>query len=36
MQNRRLFDDDWRGVEEPLNETDEYGKGIMVPATYRL
>ena len=36
MQNRRLFHDDWRGVEEPLNETDQYGNGIIVPATYRL
>ena len=36
MQNRRLFHDDWRGVEEPLNETDQYDNGIIVPATYRL
>ncbi len=36
MQNRRLFFDDDRGVEEPLNETDQYGNGISVPAKYRL
>jgi len=36
MQNRRLFKDDDRGVEEPLNETDAYGNGISVPAKYRL
>lgn len=36
MQNRRLFYDDWRGVEEPLNEVDAQGNGIFVPATYRL
>ena len=36
MQNRRLFHDDWRGVEEALNERDPDGQGIIVPATYRL
>ena len=36
MQNRRLFKDDGRGVEEALNETDSYGHGITVPAKYRL
>ena len=36
MQNRRLFRDDWRGVEEALNEMDAYWNGITVPATYRL
>ena len=36
MQNRRLYGDDGRGVEEPLNETDEFGNGITVPATYHL
>jgi len=37
MQNRRLFFDDDRGVEEPLNETDSTtGQGISVPAKYRL
>ena len=36
MQNRRLFFDDDRGVEEALNETDSFGNGITVPATYHL
>lgn len=36
MQNRRLFKDDGRGVEEALNEVDQYGNGISVPARYRL
>lgn len=36
MQNRRLFEDDWRGVEENLDEVDQYGNGIQVPATYKL
>lgn len=36
MQNRRLFYDDDRGVEEPLNETDKNGKGIAVNAVYRV
>ena len=36
MQNRRLYFDDYRGVEEPLDETDQYGNGITVPATYYL
>lgn len=34
MQNRRLNLDDWRGMGEPLNETDANGNGISVPATY--
>jgi len=34
MHNRRLFYDDWRGVGEALNETDEYGNGIRVTTTY--
>ena len=34
MQNRRLVKDDNRGVGESLNETDEYGNGITVSATY--
>ncbi|TNV84803.1 hypothetical protein FGO68_gene7787 [Halteria grandinella] len=34
MHHRRLFFDDWRGVGEPLNETDEYGNGIQVTTTY--
>ena len=36
MQNRRMFYDDWKGVEEPLNEVDEKGDPISVPATYWL
>ena len=36
MQNRRVFADDGKGVDEYLNETDQYGNGISVPATYRL
>jgi hypothetical protein len=36
MQNRRLFYDDDRGLEEPLNEIDEDGKGIAVNALYRV
>lgn len=34
MQNRRINNDDWRGMGEPLNETDAGGNGITVPATY--
>lgn len=36
MQNRRLARDDARGVNENLNEVDQYGNGITVPATYHL
>ncbi len=36
MQNRRVFFDDSRGVEEPLDETDKYGNGITVSANYKL
>lgn len=36
MHNRRLFYDDGRGVDEALNETDEYGNGIRVTTTYYL
>jgi hypothetical protein len=36
MQQRRLARDDGRGVEEVLNETDQYGNGISVPAFYKL
>lgn len=34
MQNRRLNLDDWRGMGEPLQETNLLGVGISVPATY--
>ena len=34
MQNRRMYYDDGRGMGEPLNETDEYDMGIIVPAQY--
>jgi hypothetical protein len=34
MQNRRIPADDGRGVEEYLDEKDELGNGIRVPATY--
>ena len=36
MQNRNPPCDDNKGVGEFLNETDAYGKGIRVPATYYL
>lgn len=36
MQNRRVPDDDFRGVNEYLNETDSFGNGLRVPATYYL
>ena len=36
LQNRRLTKDDGAGVDEPLNEKDQYGNGISVPATYRM
>lgn len=36
MQNRRINRDDWRGMGEPLNETDTSGDGISVPATYQV
>ena len=36
MHQRRLFFDDWRGVGEALNETDEFGNGMRVTATYYL
>ena len=36
MINRRLYFDDRRGVEEPLNEMDSYGRGLVVHATYHL
>lgn len=31
-----MYQDDWRGVEEPLNERDASGNPINVPATYRM
>ena len=34
MHHRRLYYDDWRGMGEALNETDEYGKGIAVSGRY--
>jgi hypothetical protein len=34
MQHRRLFHDDYRGVDDHLNERDSNGRGIIVPATY--
>lgn len=34
MQNRRMYRDDSRGMGEPLNETDDLGNGIVVPAKY--
>lgn len=36
MQNRRLFHDDYRGVDENLNEVDANGEGMAVTATYRI
>ena len=36
MHNRRLYFDDHRGMGEPLNETDEFGKGITVTSNYYL
>jgi hypothetical protein len=36
MQNRRLFADDARGVGQALNECDDRGVGITVPATYYM
>lgn len=34
MQNRRLYRDDGRGMGENLDETDDLGNGIIVPARY--
>jgi hypothetical protein len=34
MQNRRIPADDHRGMDEFLDERDEYGNGIRVPASY--
>jgi len=36
MQNRRLFVDDGRGVDQALNECNCEGVGITVPATYYM
>jgi hypothetical protein len=36
MHNRRLFDDDDRGVVEPLSENGTYGNGIPIQATYTM
>jgi hypothetical protein len=34
MQSRRIPCDDGKGVDEFLNETDQYDNGIRVPASY--
>jgi len=34
MQQRRLLYDDWRGVDQALNEVDANGEPIAVTATY--
>jgi hypothetical protein len=34
MQNRRIPACDGYGMPEIVNETDQYGNGIRVPATY--
>ena len=34
MQNRRLLDDDWRGVGEALDETNSHHEGIEVDVSY--
>ncbi len=36
MQNRRLFADDGKGVEECMNETDQFGNGVSSFARYHL
>jgi hypothetical protein len=36
MQNRRIPADDSRGMGEWVNEKDQLGKGIRVPATYHV
>lgn len=36
MQNRRVFADDHKGMDEYLNEQDVYGNGIRVKATYNV
>jgi hypothetical protein len=36
MQNRRHISYDHYGLREPLNDLDEWGRGIQVPATYYM
>lgn len=36
MQHRRLFYDDYRGVDEALNEKDSDGNPIQVDASYKV
>ena len=36
MQNRRIFNDDHKGVDDWLNEKNDDGYGIRVKATYYL
>lgn len=36
MHNREAPSDDYKGVGEPLRETNEYGNGIRVKATYYM
>lgn len=36
MQNRKLLHDDWRGVDENLDERDANGEGMAVTATYHI
>jgi len=36
MQNRQIPSDDHKGVGEDLQEKNEQGKGIRVPATYYI
>lgn len=36
MQNRRIFQDDGRGVGEALDETNAFGNGIIVRAQYHI
>lgn len=36
MQNRRMIEDDGKGVQEPLNETDFNDHGIKSTALYRM
>ena len=36
MQQRRLMEDDNKGVDEPLNETDLAGNGVKSTAVYHM